>query len=137
MAFQSFPFQRWVMQLSPQLHHHHHHPSLHPSASWQRALLVMDRPGECPLCQRHPDFPLATKHLLRPQRCKFTMCRLTPAGKRFPARAQKRRMGGDFNPGTEAENQGEGPTNSSSDDWLRSNWQVALEMVIGQSTVRH
>ena len=76
---------------SPQLHQislHCHHP-LHLLASWQWALLAIDGPGQCPLCQQHPDFPLATRHLLCPQGCKFTMHRLASAGGRFLAHAQK------------------------------------------------
>ena len=48
------------------------------------------------------------------------MRRFTPAGGRLLGGAQKgrlrQRMGGNFNPGTEAENQGEGPANSPPDD---------------------
>ena len=58
---------------------------------------------------------------LYPQGCKPTMCCLAPAGRRFLAYAQKGylwwKMGGNFNPGTEAENQ-EGPANNHSDDPL-------------------
>ena len=36
-----------------------------------------------PLRQQHSDFPQATKHLLHPQGCKFTLRHLAPAGKRF------------------------------------------------------
>ncbi len=55
---------------------------------------------------------------LHPQGCKPTMCCFAPAGRNL-ARAQTGflwwRLGGNFNPGTKAENQ-EGPANSRSDD---------------------
>ena len=66
---------------------------------------------------------------------------LAPAGRRLLARAQKGCLG-DFNPGAEAENQ-EGPANSPTDNpsppqtESKSNWQNALKMAIGRSTIRH
>ena len=118
----STPFWRWVIQLIintflriaiiPFIH----------VASWQWALLAIDGPRECPLRHQHSDFPMATRHLLRPQGCKFTMHCLAPASERFLACAQKgflrRRIGSDFNPGTEANNQGKGPANSPSNNPL-------------------
>ena len=94
---------------SPQLHQispYRRHP-LHPSASQQWVLLAMDGPGNCPLCQQHTGFPPAIRHLLCPQGCKLTMRCFALAGQRFQGRAQKGclwwRMGGNFNPGAEAE----------------------------------
>ena len=79
---------------------------------------------------------------LHPQGCKPTM-RCLALASRILAHAQKGfsrwRMEGVFNPGTKAENQ-EGPANSPSDDPFqqsRCNWQFALEMATGWSTVGH
>ena len=69
-----------------------------------------------------PSLSSSNKALASSPKCKFTMRCLAPAGERFLARAQKgyvrRRMGGNSNPRTEAEKQGEGPANSLSNDPL-------------------
>ena len=79
----------------------------------------MDGPGKCPLYQQQADSPPIVRHLLYPQGCKSTMRFLAPASKIFQKGFLRWMMDGDFNPGTEVENQGEGLANSPPDHSLQ------------------